>query len=70
MNLKTLRALVRLEDMEGHFSVLWCNLGWKMNSTEIFLADTKKFLNPREKGEFRRNCEPYSAHAYECSVGS
>ena len=65
MNLKTFRVLVTLEDMEGHFSVLWCNLGWKMNSTENFWLIQKISGPQRKRRNFAEivNLTAYSAHA-------
>ena len=59
------RALIRLDDMEGHFNVVWCNFRVKDEFNRKILTDTKKISNLSEKGDiseisaiFRRNCKP------------
>ena len=59
------RALIRLDDMEGHFSVVWCNFRVKDEFNRKILTDTKKISDLNEKGDiskisviFRRNCKP------------
>jgi len=46
--------LIRLDDMEGHFSVVWCNFRVKDEFNRKILTDTKKFRTSAKKAIFRK----------------
>jgi hypothetical protein len=49
--LKKFRALIRLEDMEGHFSVVWCNFREEDEFKRKIFTDIIFFSDLREKGD-------------------
>ena len=48
------RALIRLDDMEGHFSVVWCNFRVKDEFNRKILTDIKKFRTSAKKAIFQK----------------
>ena len=57
--LQKFRALIRLEDMEDHFSRVWCNFGPQDEFNQKILTDIKNFRASAKKAIFHRNCKPW-----------